>query len=178
MRGTTKGFSFIEIIIVMAIVGIIAAFGLPRLFRKPIDRRKVFATQLNAVTQAAWRGATETQAVHRVVFDLVKSEVRVERASHAGPLDSYLTEQYAPVPPSLGTVRFAFDPLLVLRNIVIEGKDEPTGNTVCWFFIDPDEASQEVTVVIADEKGDGDMSLVFNPFTKQFLEYEGVVKSA
>lgn len=178
MRGTTEGFSLIEIVVVLLIIGIIATFGLPRLFQKTVDRRKVFSTRLNAVTQTAWRGAVETQTVHRVVFDIEKGEVRAERASRAGALDSYVAEQYVPVAPSRGMVRFDIDPLLVLRAIIIEGKDESTDRTASWFFIDPDEASQEVTVTVADEKSGGDMSLVLNPFTKMFAEYEGVTKSA
>lgn len=180
MPGTSNGFTFIEIVIVLLIIGIVVTISIPRFLRKPPDRRKVFATQLNALTQTAWRGAIETQTVHRVMIDFVKGEVRVERASQAGPLESYVTQQFTLAPNSWGKVRFEIDPLLIFRNLIIEGKDELSGGATreAWFFIDQDGTCQEVTAIIADEKGSGDVSLVLNPFTKQFVEYEGVVKPA
>lgn len=180
MSGRSDGFTFIEIVVVMMIIAILGAITIPRLFRKRGDPRKTFATQLNALTLSAWRGATETQTVHRIVFDFRKGEVRVERASRAGPLESYVTEQFVPTSTAWGKVRFDIDPQLVIRNVIIEGKDVVAGGDMndCWFFIDPDEAAQETTIVIGEEKEIGNMTLVLNPFTKQFSEYEGVVKPA
>lgn len=178
MRGASDGFTLIEIVIVLVIIGIIGTLTVPRFFRKPLDVRKVFVARLNAATLAAWRGTAETQTVHRVLFDLLKGEVRVERASRTGPLESYVTEQFVQAPATWGTVRFDLDQSLVIRRVIIEGKDESSGNRECWFFVDPDEASQEVTVVVADEKSGGDMTLVLNPFTKKFSEDESVYKTA
>lgn len=178
MRGHSKGFTLIELVVVLLIMGIMMTLGLPRLFQKPRDSRELFFSQLTMLTQAGVRAAIQQRTVHRVIFDFEKSELRLECAAQPGPIEDLLTQAYAPASAAWGKNTFAFPVGLLIKNLFIEGKDELAGGGTkqSWFYIDHEGTMQSVIVVVGDEHRDGEKSFVLNPFTKLFVVNDGVVK--
>ncbi len=66
---SSKGFTLVEILIVLAILGGIAAMGIPAIFKKSDNIKKV-ARQLTSLTKEVRSRAKLKNATYRIVFDM------------------------------------------------------------------------------------------------------------
>jgi len=175
------GFSIVELVFAMAIIGLIAAVAIPNLFkRRPLYEQKAFVTSLNAFMAEAWQRGVTTQKIQKVVFDLSDRKVLLEQETNkidpqGGKVFTSVVVQYAPGAPS-------WPQTFEIQQFFVQGADELSSRTstknAVWFFVLPGGLAQEVIINMVDTKTQNDrdegkkVGLVLNPFTVQFKTYD------
>lgn len=176
------GFTFIELVIVIALLALLASIGIPPMLRMtPEYRRTEFVRRLNALLDGALSHAISAATVTQIVCDFQKKQIQLW--ADTGRKTAQGAPVYAPLElPYIETV-YDIPAGLEFKNFYINGSDEmhkkgrQTTEQV-WFFIMPDGIAQEVIINIKDTNdierfAEGEsLSLVLNPFTVRFAEYE------
>jgi len=165
-----KGFTFIEIMAVMAIIALVAAVIIPRLRRRPLAVRKELLRNLNALTRTGQLNAIMTGRPHRILFDFEKRVIVLE--STDGKRDSQGSLRFEPVsvPYTKTTVEF---PLFAEMQRFFVGDIDMLARpdiafTSAWFYVAPSGLAQQVKLDVLDTEKDNPFSLVINPFTARF----------
>lgn len=156
-----NGFSLIELMIVILLLGIIAAVGIPRFLRSPITPAQDFIGRLNALTGEGVYAALRAGKVHRISFDLTGGKVEVQTASGT------LVGKGITIPKAVR-----------IDDVIINGKSQFVAGggekRSVYFLINPEGISQEVELRITDEKvrasnpAGGEYTFYLNPFTSVF----------
>ena len=180
VRGNKPGFTLIELIIVLAIIGILATIVVPNFRgRSPERRRKEFISRINALVQVAWQDAVATRKLHRVVFDLKKNNMSLEtqtnkKAATGDPVFESMRTRYLNTVYEWPADTFEFKNFYIGKRDEIQLTLKETGKGKIWFFITPEGLAQDVIMNIVDTKEQKliEFSLVLNPFSAQFKEYD------
>lgn len=179
MSGTSKGFSLIELMVVILIIGAMATIFVPTFFRRgSASVMQTFVTDLNAMVQVGVTEAQRTGLLHRVKFDLEKSQVMLEAAQKPDVDPTSTNTAFNPVFSAVAQTVIPFVDELTLRHFFIGKTDELGGgfkNKKVWFFIGPDGSVQDVTLVISGQQNET-ITLMTNPFSGQLVVYEGSQK--
>ena len=124
----SSGFTFIEVLMVMIIIGVIAAFGIPRM-RDSLQRANVRAARAAATSQVAKARAAAVQRGCRSTLHMTTSAVWVTLCGPNGSgldtignVEDLATRFNVTVKPTSDSIRF--DP----RGLNIDG-----GTTTIWF---------------------------------------------
>lgn len=175
----TKGFSILELSVVIIIIGIMATLVVPKLFERTTSPTEIFIEELSALVQTGSLEALIHGKNYRVLFDFennVVLEVSTENSEKdAGKL------HYTPVflPQVKTDITIPSNDEIEFKHFFIENKDELSGGLTTkktWFFINAHGMVQQVTIVLVDKKTGRTVSLVSNPFSGQLVEYEGIKK--
>lgn len=174
MTEARAGFSFIELMVAMVLIGIMVAVVVPRLRRPGPQPEDEFAKKLNLLTQGAATQAQLTGAVERIVFDFKSSTVFIEQLQ---PEKEGQPQKFEPVKLGYLKTQIAIPEQIEIRNFYIKGKDEMVvGGGVStpqiWFFITPEGLAQEVVINSINSDTQAERGLVLNPFTAQFTIYD------
>lgn len=176
---TTKpGFTFIEIIIVLVIIGILSSIVIPNLQqRRSGYERRQFISNVAALVRRAWQEAIETQRLHRLTFYIDKRTVQISAAAKAGKEEKFENLSSSFIPAS-----YTWGSTLTIKDFFIDGTDaiNQPGLRIqeIWFFVFPDGTVQDVIINLFDtsdrteSEAGSRFSLILNPFTTQFSVYE------
>ncbi len=77
-KATTRGFTLIEMIAVIAIIGMVFAIGIPRLSSSKLRGLRIEAESIAASLEFARQRAIMSGVPHRVLFDLEEGGYRIE----------------------------------------------------------------------------------------------------
>ena len=177
-----SGFTIVELMVAMAIIGLVAAFGIPRLLPpKPRQVREAFISQLNSLVGFAWQNAVTKSKVHKLEFDFDRKKVSIFQM---GPTDKYGKATWEPIKRAYTATVIRIPGQLEQKNFYIEGEDKVAKLGILknvWFAISDGGISQEVVINFLDNKDKRDrrkrpVGLVLNPFSAQFEVYNELAK--
>lgn len=181
MPGRSEGITLLEVVFGVFLIGLAAAFFLPGMLKRPVDHRKAFIDDLNMVVQAAWTEALETNRFQRVLIDLEKGRVVLERAKTPGFLRTLSTQavDYEPVRYRMLKTSFAIPGQLIFRRALIEQKDYLAGEKTnqFWFYVDNHGNLQEVELQLDDEDKPSLQTFKLNPFFRRFEKIGGLYEA-
>lgn len=171
-----RGFTLIEVMVAVVIIGIMAAVTVPLLWPRPADKRKEFISQFNALVALGWYNAIITHKMHKITVDAIKKHISLEiQRDEPGKL------QFEPVKGKYLASTMVLPEAYEIRGGSIEGKAfGGVGKLVTdfYFYIASDGYAQDVIINFVDKKDilpSGQMrpfSLVLNPFSAQFTVYD------
>lgn len=156
----SKGFTLIEILIALMILGIVIAVAVPRFSAGPTAAKKL-TIELNKLMQSARYRALEQQQIMKITLD---AKADPKKMTLAGPDNKIL--QTILWPGFIEIADFYFD------------KKRGQGTEQMWYFVGPDGIAQEVIFNVIDTQERavntqaGNYGLVLNPFTCQFKLYD------
>jgi prepilin-type N-terminal cleavage/methylation domain-containing protein len=176
MSGISRGFSLLELVIVIAIIAIIGVVAIPRFSAKKTEKIDTFFSQLNVLTKMAHTNAQITGAVHRILFDVAHDIIIIEKTTGAKTASGDLV--FEPIKSEYLKNSIAWPDDYDLRNFYIKGADELKGGKTnkVWFYIVPEGVGQQIVINIAARNDSGLWSFVLNPFTLQFKKYDEIQK--
>lgn len=169
VSGISKGFSLIEIIIAIALIGLMAIVVVPFFKPKGARSQDAFVAALNMLTQSAYNNGIVSGKLQRVVFDFKHDNINLEQAT--GKRDSAGEVQFEPVKLDYMKTSMPIPQNMLIKNFYIKGKDELRGGgtTKAWFYIMPDGKGQDVTIVTQDLTTNMIFKFVLNPFKVRFV---------
>jgi len=172
------GFTLIELIVVIALLGAVMAIIVPRIGKSPKQQREEFVTQLNRLVGFSWQNAIRSGKTQKVDFDFEKKKVTLWQS--VGKKDDKGQLVTEPVVRDYSATSVKIPKQFVLRSFFIEGVDEVANRggkiSGAYFYITPEGLAQSVIINFVDrkEKRAGrsrPIGLVLNPFSARFTAY-------
>ena len=141
-----SGFTLLEIIIVVGIIGILMSVGLPRLFRLQVPANQQFVARLNAFMQQGAQAALQTARVQTIRFNLASKLVERDDSQ----------------------VKVSIPDELKIQDIIINGEPQVNDRTTeVRVFITPQGRTQNVKLLLTEQERN--FTYILNPFTVQFV---------
>jgi prepilin-type N-terminal cleavage/methylation domain-containing protein len=170
---TKQGFTLIEIVVAIFIMGLLVAVIIPNFRPRPGEERKKFIAELNALVALGWYNALVTHKLHRIYALPGKHEIELQIQTGDGRSLTFELVKKAYL-----TSRLSMPSQIDIEQIIIEGNAERRELTYFYFVIMPDGLAQDVILNCYDKKDklpNGEyrpLSLVLNPFSAQFTTYD------
>jgi len=169
-----SGFTLIELIFVILIIGFISAMALPTLRLISGDKRAELVNQLSHLVQIAWQNAVVTGKVHRIVFDTTNHEIKAEMreltnsSDHSKNKTGEKAGEYISASGAYFKASIKWDSeLFPIKDWYIGTKAEASSSLN--FLVFPEGLAQPVIINFASESP---LSMVLNPFSAQFKDYD------
>lgn len=165
-----SGFTLLEVIVAITIMGIVAAIVIPQLRKSPVSTRMVALSAINTMTNMAHSNAMMTGVIHRVSFDIKRRIIEIEKSTGTRGVDGNLIFKTVDIPYAKTTVDFPR--YFEIQRFFVAGRDQLARYdievTAVWFYLVPEGLAQEVRIDAIDLETDSRFSLVLNPFTARF----------
>ena len=180
IKATQSGFSFLELIVVFALISLLGAFVVPNLFRtkQGADRKEFLASFDTLLKDAVLQSITENK-IHQIFID-IDHELIQTRVYDAQSIETNQHKQFIPVIHQEHVTEIKFPKRLKIQNFFINGVEELIAGTLTHdvlFYIMPDGTSQAIIANIVDQDEDGvvpdiEFSCVINPFYARMSVHE------
>jgi len=180
----TPAFTFIEILMVLLLVGVVAAVMMPMITRQRVSKAKwsIIEDDFNNLIFFARQEAIANQKVHRLTFSTSKEsnldQVSIEEELQDPEKPGKII--YVPVQSYYIETQYELDKSVKIRRVYVGNKEMFTENPVkgAHCYVVPDGLVQDVIIQLTrtqDGKEEGG-SLKMNPFFGKFEFEEGYVK--
>jgi len=155
-----KGFTVIELAIVLLIIGIALTVGIPRFGRIRPKPGEQFIVNLSALTQEASRQAQYQSKVQKVLFDFMTHKVEL------WDIDGKKEKKFIIIPDALD-----------IKDFLINQKSQFGADVkkhTAYFLINAQGITQDVKIFFIDHSiqtrgpNAGSYEIVLNPITAQF----------
>jgi len=175
-----SGFNFIELMVVLALIGVLGAFVVPNLFKPRQDKAyKEFIQSFESLVSNALLRSLVERTMHQIYIDIVHHKITirifdeksVEQNKHKQFKDLYDQDYLTEIP---------FLDRFSIHNFFINGVDEVTPGTAMQdvvFYIMPDGTCQSIVANFIDQDQDtieiqNRFSCRINPFYARMSVYE------
>lgn len=155
-----KGFTLIEILVVILIIGIMASIGLPRVFSTRTTNAEQFVARFNALVAYGVQQAIAKSRVEAVFLNLLGKKVELMDSSNNK------VEKTIDIPKEIEVTNFFLNGVSQFDS---SGKHESA-----WFYINDQGITQEVKIVFTDKEilskrpQSAYFEMNLNPFTALF----------
>lgn len=158
-----NGFSLLEILIVLAFIGLLFGLARPRLGPATRNPVALFAENLNRALAVAYSNAVLSGRVHRVYFDLQKKSMSVDEAH--SERDSFGALKFSPLRTALIKRNVPIDGVTI-RTFFIGGKDElkQGADKDVWLLVTPQGYAQDVRIGMVRDATGQNIEMTINPF--------------
>lgn len=166
------GFSFIELIVVIALIGLLGAFVVPNLFRtKQGAQRKEFLASFEALLKDAVLRSIVESCVHQIFID-IDHELIQTRIYDKNSIETNQHKKFVRLQDPGYVTEIKFPKRFVFKDFFINGIQELAPGAVTldiMFYVMPDGTSQAIIANLIDQDDDGvtpdvNFSFVINPF--------------
>jgi prepilin-type N-terminal cleavage/methylation domain-containing protein len=153
------GFTLIEIMLVILIMGIIASIGIPRFTRGTITQGEQFIARLNALTQYGAQEAIRSSSMVSIHFNLLGKNAELLKANKS--------VKKIDIPSGIDITDFFVNGINQFSTTGGERRS-------AWLYISPEGIAQEVKIVFIDKiiqtrrPQAGRYEIDSNPFTALF----------
>ena len=174
------GFNFIELMVVLALIGVLGAFVVPNLFKTRQDTaRKEFMQSFESLVQNAVLRSLVEHVMHQICIDIAHQKITM-RIFDEKSVEQNKHKQFKDVSDQDYVTEIPFLSRFSIHNFFINGVDEVTPGTAMQdvvFYIMPDGTSQSIVANFVDQDQDnGDVqnrfSCKINPFYARMSVYE------
>ena len=174
------GFSLLELMIVLALIGLLGAFVVPNLFRtKHGAERKEFLTSFETLLKDAVLRSIVENETHQIYIDIVHELIQT-RIYDETSIEANQHKQFTRVQDNQYLTEIKFSKQFKFQNFFINGVEELVAGTAALdilFYIMPDGTSQAIIANVIDQDEDGSVSdvnfsFVINPFYARMSVYE------
>lgn len=174
------GYSLLELMIVLAIIGLLGAFAVPNLFKtKQGAERKEFIASFQVMLKDCVLRSIVQNKMHQIYIDIEHEVIQI-REFDASSIETNQHQKFKKVEDFGYLTEIRFLKRFVIHNFFINGIDEVTpGNAMLnvSFYIMQDGTSQAIVVNFVDQDIDGvvpdiQFSCVINPFYARLSVHE------
>jgi len=155
-----NGFTLIELIIVMLIMGVLLTVAMPRFRKFGPTSREQFVSNLNALTQEAARAAQFLSKVQKVLFDFTSHKIEL------WDIDGKKLKKFTRIPDEVEVKDFFINQ----KSQFGQGLKKYTA----YFLIDSHGITQDVKIFFVDHSQNvrgpslGSNEVILNPITAKF----------
>jgi prepilin-type N-terminal cleavage/methylation domain-containing protein len=180
LKHRNHGFSFLELMVVLALIGLLGAFVVPNIFKTTQGAvQKEFLSEFETLIKGAVLRSILENTVHQIYIDTVHEFVEI-RIYDEQSVETNEHKKFIRLQDKDYTTRVKFLKRFAIQNFFINGIDEVAVGTVMqdvMFYIMPDGSSQAIIANIADqdtvvEMQDNLFSVIINPFYARMSVYE------
>ncbi len=174
------GFNFIELMVVLALIGVLGAFVVPNLFKTRQDTaQKEFLRSFDGLIQSAVLRSLVEHVMHQIFIDIAHHTIKI-RIFDEKSIEQNKHKQFKDLQDQDYLTQIPFLEQFVIRNFFINGIDEVTSGTAMQdvvFYIMPDGTSQAVVANFIDQDQNSSevytkFSCKINPFYARMSVYE------
>ena len=182
MRGRRSGFTLLEILLVMVVIGVVATMTLPRLFRKkPQAKWETVLDEVNNLVSYARQEAISNQNIYRLHFQTTRAGgYRVQVEVESDDPEKPTQKLYTPTKSYYFNPQYTF-PKSITIQAVYHGREEQLSQNRqhAYCYVIPDGLVQEILIHLVrkeeDEK-ESKVSFQMAPFFGKFELHTGLIR--
>lgn len=180
LKTLQPGFNFVELMIVLALIGLLGAFVVPNLFRtkQGVERKEFLALFETLLKDALLRSIVENK-MHQVYIDIVNQVIQT-RIYDEKSIETTQYKKFIRLQDKDYLTEIKFLKQFKIKNFFINGIEELAPGTTTldlMFYIMPDGTSQAIVANLIDQDEDSltpdvNFCFVINPFYARMTNYD------
>lgn len=179
-KAVQQGFSFLELMIVFALLALLGAFAVPNLFRiQQGAQRKEFLSDFEGILKDGVLRSIVEQKMHQIYIDIAHEVIQL-REYDPQSSETNRHKKFKKVRDTEYVTEIKFLNRFVFKNFFINQVDEMVVGSAMqdvMFYIMPDGSSQAIIANVIDQDEENSsspvsFSVVINPFYARMSVYD------